>query len=233
MRTRRLGRGAQQETILALIVALVVGFMTAACARLPYTTQTVHEDKQVVVKLQREIEPQTYTHPVQLTPGEVASILRGFSVREQQRLPLRWFAEEAPPRPLLREDEVQRLAPYVAEAMQKAGPNERVHFDMRTPGGNPKYDQEIVAGWVAMRDPYVYLTVEQFRTPIPIRESDLYDRNYPTTSPPSRDYILYFEPGRFWTTDDKGSHAVEFRQFLGSGGTGPAKAPQPPPAAAP
>jgi hypothetical protein len=199
---------------------------------MPYTTQTVHDDEQVVVKLQREVKPQTYTHPIQLTAGEVASILRGFSVREQQRLPLRWFAEEAPPRALLREDEVQRLAPYLAAALQKADQNERVHFEVRTPSLH-KYDREIVAGWLAMRDPYVYLTVEHFRTPVPIRQSDLYDRNYPTTPPPSRNYILYFEPGRFWTTDDQGDHAVEFRQFLRSGEAGPIRDPQSPPAVAP
>ena len=222
----------RRTTIRFLVVALAAALMGQACARLPYTTQTVHQDEQVVVKLQREFESRGYTHPVQLTSSEVASILRGFSVREQQRLPLRWFAEEAPPRPLLREDEVQRLAPYLAEAMQKVGQNERAHFEVRTPRLT-KYDREVVEGWMAMRDPYLYLTVEHFRTPIPIRESDLYDRNYPTSPPPPRDYILYFEPGRFWTTDDKGSHAVEFRQFLRSGEAGPTRTPQPPPAVAP
>jgi hypothetical protein len=232
MRTRS-GMAGRRETLLALVVALAAGSGTAACSRLPYTTQTVHEDEQVVVRLQRELEPAAYTHPVQLTSGEIASILMGFSVREQQRLPLRWFAEEAPPKPLLRKDEVQRLAPYLAEAMQKAGPNERVHFEARTPGSNPQYDREIVAGWVAVRDPYLYLTIQHFQNNIPIRTADLYDRNYPTTPPPPRDYILYFEPGRFWTTDDKGGHAVEFRQFLRSAEAGPTRAPQLSPAVAP
>lgn len=232
MRTSRSGRGVQRETILALVVALVVGFMAAACARLPYTTQTVHEDKQVVVTLQQEVEPKAYTHPVQLTSGEVASILRGFSVREQQRLPLRWFAEELPPKPLLREDEVQHLAPFLAEALQKAGPNERAYFQVRMPQ-MPTYDRNIVAGSMAVRNPYTYLTVEQFRTPIPIRESDLYDRTNPSPPPPPRDYILYFEPGRFWIEDDKGARAVEFRQFLRSGKASGTGTPQTPPAVAP
>lgn len=158
----------------------------------------------------------------------MAAILKGFSIREQQRLPLRWFAEEMPPNPLLREDELRELAPYLSEALQKAGPNERVYFQTRTPQLT-KYDRVVVEGWLAIRDPYLYLTIEQFRTPIPIRTSDLYYRNYPTTPPPPRDYILYFEPGRFWTNDGKGNHAVEFRQFLRSGEAGPTSAPKPPP----
>jgi hypothetical protein len=225
-------RNVQRTGFSALVVSLVMGLFMAGCARQPYTVQTVHEEEQVVVTLQKEVEPRGYTHPVQLTAGEVASILKGFSVRQQQRLPLRWFAEEAPPKPLLRDDEVRVLAPYLSEALQKAGPNERAHFQVRTPLLT-EYDRDIVEGWVAMRDPYVYLTVEHFHTSIPIRHSDLYDRNYPTPPPPSRDYLLYFEPGRFWTTDDKGNHAVEFRQFLKSGEAGPARSKESPPAGAP
>jgi hypothetical protein len=133
---------------------------------------------------------------------------------------------------LLREDELQVLGPYLADALQKAGPDERAHFQVRVPR-LPKYDRDIVEGWIAIRDPYAHLSVEQFRTPIPIRQSDLYDRNYPTPEPPARDYILYFEPGRFWTTDEKGVHAVEFRQFLRSAEAGLRRPSQLPPAIAP
>lgn len=203
--------------ILALAVAWATGFTMAGCARLPYTTKTVHDDERIVVNVQREVEPQAYTHPIQLTSTEVAAILKGFSIREQQRLPLRWFAEEVPPRPLFREDEVQTLAPYLAEALQRLGSNERAHFEVRGPGNNPRYSRDTVAGWVAARDPYLYLTVEYFHNQIPIRKSDNYDYNYPLTPPTPKNYILYFEPGRFWLTDDKGTRAVEYRQFLKSG----------------
>jgi hypothetical protein len=214
------------------MVAAGVGAMAVGCARMPYTKEKVHEDEQIVVAIQEEVKPREYTHPVQITSTEMASLLKGFSIREQQRLPLRWFAEETPPRPLFREDEIRGLAPYLSEALQKVGPNERVHFQARTPQLT-KYDREIVEGWMAIRDPYLYLTVEHFRTPITIRESDLYDRNYPTPPPPARDYILYFEPGRFWTTDNQGSRAVEFRQYLRSGEAGPAPTPHSAPPVAP
>jgi hypothetical protein len=232
MEKRQSERNAQRAASLTLAVVLGVGFMGVGCARLPYTKETVHEDEHVVVALQEEVKQRDYTHPVQITPAELAGILKGFSIREQQRLPLRWFAEEAPPKPLLREDQLRALAPYLSDALQKAGPNERVHFQARTPQLT-KYDRDIVGGWIAVRDPYLYLGIEHFMVPIPIRTSDLYDRTYPTTPPPPRDYILYFEPGRFWTTDKKGDQAVDFRQFLRSGEAGPSRAPQPPPAVAP
>src|SRR6478672_7233993 len=90
-----------------LMVCLIVITSTAVgCARMPYTTKTVHEDSRVAVTVQREIRPAKYSHPVQLTADQVAAILRNFSLREEQRLPLRWFAEETPPKPVFREEEL-------------------------------------------------------------------------------------------------------------------------------
>ncbi len=210
----------RRAVMLALSLVWTAGIATTGCARLPYTTKTIHDDERVVVNVQQEVESRSYTHPIQLSGTEVASLLRGFSIREQQRLPLRWFAEEVPPKPLFREDEIQTLAPFLAEALQQLGANERAHFEVRNPGNNPGYRRDVVAGWVAVREPYLSLKVEYFHNQIPIRKSDVYDYNYPTPPPTPRDYILYFEPGRFWVTDDKGARAVEFRQFLKSGESG-------------
>ena len=46
---------------------------------------------------QRDPAAVPYTHPVQLRGDEPSAVLTGFSFREKQRLPLRWFAEEVPP----------------------------------------------------------------------------------------------------------------------------------------
>lgn len=228
MDIRWLSRDMQRDSLLILVAAL--GLMAFGCARLPYTTRTVHEDERVAVLVQREIEPRSYTHPVQVEAAEIGSLLRGFSIREQQRLPLRWFAEELPPKPLLREDELLVLAPHLAQALRQVKTEERVYFEVRNPGFNPAILRDVVAGWVAVYDPYFYLTVEYFRAQIPTRKSDLYDYNYPTPPPPPRNYILYFEPGRFWTTDAKGAHAVEFRQFLRSAEAGRTRGSLVPPA---
>lgn len=220
MREGKIGLGWRRAGMLAFALTWATGFMITGCARLPYTTKTVHEDERVVVNVQQEVEPRAYTHPIQLTVADVVAILKGFSIREQQRLPLRWFAEEVPPKPLFREDELQALAPYLAESLQQLGTNERAHFEVRGPGYNPRYRRDVIAGWMAVREPYLYLTVEYFHSQIPTRKSDVYDYNYPTPPPLSRNYILYFEPGRFWVTDDNGVRAVEYRQFLKSGEAG-------------
>lgn len=187
------------------------------CARLPYTTTVLHDDERLAVTLQHEVEPMGYTHPVQLTAGEVAAILRGFSLRPAQTLPLRWYAEEEPPKPLFREDELSLVAPALSQAFQRVGPAERVWFEVRAPGLNPATSRSVTAGWLAVRDSYLYLTIEQVHAQIPIRKSDQYDYNFPTPPPLPGSFLLYFEPGRFWVTEGSGTaRALHYREFLKS-----------------
>ena len=198
------------------LLALTFGaFVLQGCARLPYTTQVIHQDRRVIVTLQREIRPAAYSHPVQLSAYEITAILGAFSFREKQRLPLRWFAEETPPKQLFRSDELQVLAPHLALALQKAGPEERVHFQVLAPGMNPASERDTTGGWIAVRGPYFHLTLEHYHAQFPIRKEEQWDLRYPAVPPEPRTYLLYFEPGRFWVTDpSSGERGVQFREFL-------------------
>ncbi|THJ22004.1 MAG: hypothetical protein CAF44_007265 [Nitrospira sp. CG24D] len=197
-----------------MVLCVVVMGLSSSCARLPYTTKVVHEDARVVVALQQEVEAVAYSHPAQLTPGELTNILQGFSFRPKQRMPLRWFAEENPPKPVFRPDELDGLVGRLSEGLRAAGPGERVHFELRAPGLNPTVRRDVVGGWVAVREPYLYLTLEYVHVQIPTRKADLYDYNYPTPPPPPAEYLLYFEPGRFWAVDQQGVSALDYRAFL-------------------
>ena len=202
----------RQSTTLLLAGLVLIGL---GCARLPYTTTVVHEDQQVAVMLQREVSPAVYTHPVQITPQQVAAILRGFSLREQQRLPLRWYAEEAPPQKVFREDELEVLAPHLSDALQKVGTEERVYFELFAPGMNPRYRRDVTGGWVAVDDRFFHLTMDYFHAQQPVRKSDVYDYNYPTPWTPPKTYLLYFEPGRFYLTDPQtDTRGVDLQEFL-------------------
>ncbi|HKT33619.1 MAG TPA: hypothetical protein VJR03_02225 [Nitrospira sp.] len=196
------------------VTVLVMISAAAGCARMPYTTKTVHEDFRVAVAVQHEVSPARYSHPVQLTADQVAAILRNFSLREEQRLPLRWFAEEEQPKPVFREEELVWVSPYLVEALAKAGPEERAHFQLFAPGMNRAQTRNVTAGWVAVREPYLYLTIEYFHTEIPTRHSDTYYPNDPLMPPKPKTYLLFFEPGRFWVTDQTGTRALQFHDFL-------------------
>ncbi len=203
---------------LTAFLAACLGLAEAGCARLPYVTTTVHEDARVAVTLQREMATVQYSHPATLEVSQVAGVLRGLSLREQPRLPLRWFAEETPPNTVFRDDELQVLAPWVARALSRAKDDERVAFQVFAPGFNPRYARDVTAGWVALRGQYLHVTIEQFHTQQPIRSSDAYDYNYPTPPSPPKSYLLYFEPGRVYVTDPAtGTRAVDLHEFLKAG----------------
>jgi len=195
---------------------LLAGLVSEGCARLPYTTTVVHEDRRVVVALQRDPDAvMTYTHPIKLRDDELTAILAGFSFREKQRLPLRWFAEEVPPKRIFRSDEMQAVVPFLVKGLQKAGPEERVYFQVLAPGMNPAAERDTTAGWIAVREPYLHLVLEHYHAQFPIRKSEQWDLRYPATPPVPGTYLLYFEPGRFWETDPASSRqAVQLREFL-------------------
>jgi len=201
-----------------LPVAVLLLFVAAGgCARLPYTTQVVQEDRRVFVALQREPKSASYSHPVQLQAEELTSVLAGFSFREKQRLPLRWFAEEVPPKQIFRSDELQAVVSPIVEALQKAGPDERVYFQVLAPGMNPAYERDTTAGWIAVREPYFHLTLEHFHAQFPVRKSEQWDLRYPAIPPEPGKFLLYFEPGRFWETDPVTDRpSVQLREFLKS-----------------
>ena len=198
-----------------LMCMFLAGIMSDGCARLPYTTTVIHEDRRVVVALQRDPDAVTYTHPVQLRTDELSAVLAGFSFREKQRLPLRWFAEEVPPKKIFRSDEMQAVVPFLVEGLEKAAPDERVYFQVLAPGMNPASERDTTAGWIAMREPYLHLVLEHYHAQFPVRKSEQWDLRYPATPPLPGTYLLYFEPGRFWETDPASSRqAVQLREFL-------------------
>jgi len=199
------------------IPLIVVGAAVAGCARLPYTTQVVQQEQRVVVTIQHEVDHKGYTHPLQLSPDELRRILSGFSVREKKAMPMRWFAEEVPPKTVFRQDELDALAPGIVQALQKLGPDERVYFTVLAPGPNPNYDRDTTAGWMAFRDPYFHIGLDYFHTLLPVRKIDQYDYNFPLTNKTPTSYLIYFEPGRFWIVDPAGDdRGVDIRGLLKS-----------------
>ncbi len=204
----------RQSAELAITLLVVA---STACARLPYTTRVIADDPRVAVMLQRDIDATGYSHPAQIGAAGLSAVLRGVSLREQVRLPLRWYAEELPPKAVFREDEIAILAPRLADGLAVAAGGERVYFELRAPGMNPRYDRDVTAGWMAVREPYLHIVIEYFHAQQPLTRSSPYDYNYPTPRSAPGSYVLYFEPGHFWVRDPKTDRrAVEFRAFLQS-----------------
>ena len=87
------------------------------------------------------------------------------------------------------------MAPQLADALQKVGPEERVYFELFAPGMNPQYRRDVTGGWVAVHDQLLHLTIDYFHVQQPVRKSDPYDYNYPTPWTPRKDLPPVFRAG--------------------------------------
>jgi hypothetical protein len=210
------------RTSLFAILLPILGTALISCARLPETTNALYEDDRVVVKLETDLDapPGTHTSPTDISNEQLTNLLRGFSVRLVSRVPIRLLADDAPPRKLFRESELDALIPVLREALQKVGFRERVRFEVLSPGRNPRYWRDVTGGWIKVQDRYFHLHVDYFHVEQPVRKSDAYDRNYPIPWTPERTYSVYFEPARVYVADPRlNESAVDLDMF--NGGTSP------------
>ena len=201
------------------VVLSILGTALIGCARMPETTKTVYQDDRVVVKLETDFDgpPGTHTSSISMSKEHLTKLLRGYSVRLVARVPIRLFADDAPPRKLFRETELDVLVPVLRDALQQVGFRERIRFEVLSPGRNPYYWRDVTGGWVKVQDRYFHLHVDYFHVEQPIRKADAYDLNYPTPWTPGRSYLVYFEPARMYVTDPSlNESAVDLDLFKGS-----------------
>src|SRR5262245_6023529 len=191
-------------SIFAVLIS-ILGTVLIGCARLPETTRVLYESERIVVRLETDLNApsRTQTSPTDISQEQLTSLLRGFSVvRAESRVPIiGLLGEDAPPRKLFRETELNALVPALREALQKTGVHERVRFEVLSPGRNPRYWRDVTGGWVKVHNRYFHLSVDYFHVEQPVRKSDAYYRNYSTPWTPDLTYLLSFEPERAYVTD--------------------------------
>jgi len=129
--------------------------------------------------------------------------------------PLRLFGKTAEPDRLFRDDDIQRIAPYLADGLQAAKPNERVSFALYAPGPNPTYEHYVTSGWIAIRSPFFHIALDYVRNLQPRSPTHNYYPFYPEMppTPPASDVL--FELQEFWKIDPvDGDSAIQFRDYL-------------------
>lgn len=194
----------------------MLGALLSSCARLPETTRVLHEDDRVVVKLETDLDvpPGTRNEQSTLSREQLTDLLRGFSVRAESQVPIRLLAED-PPRKLFRETELDALVAVLREALQEVGLRERVHFEVLSPGRNPRYWRDVTGGWIKVRDQYFHLHVDYFHVEQPVRKADAYYVTYPTPWTPDQPYSISFEPERAYVIDPfLDEYAVDLNLFV-------------------
>ena len=113
-----------------LILLCLVG---AACSTTGQNSKIIFEDQRGVVSLQAMPDQSILaTHPISLEPVLIAKILTGVEVQQQERGLQGLFAGKSAPVPAFSDDQIQFLAPLLAEGLRSAGADQRVAFRVLT-----------------------------------------------------------------------------------------------------
>ena len=147
------------------------------------------------------------THPITLTPTLIAQILRGMEVQDQERGIQRLLAGPPPPVPVFSDDQIQFLAPLLAEGLRTATPDQRVGYRVQTTHQGSFLESSITettAGSLYAYGRQLYVTLSQYRS-VPARANlNLNDSAYRMNRPDSsglQDRIVLFTPSAAQRSD--------------------------------
>jgi len=156
-----------RHTLTCGIVLLLMGTVTN-CAWPPSTGQILYQQGRTVVRLEPDDQAGgrsgqgLNTHPVVLDPTQLATILRGITVRSDAGFMATVFRLTVPAELIFQEEDLALLAPIVAQGLSQATPSERVGFTL--------WSTELVrrdaplSGYVSVRDPYLVFGLTEHPT---------------------------------------------------------------------
>lgn len=218
MAVRSKARSRNRGLIVSVFGSILFLFFAMGCARLPVPVEVMHEDQNLLIRTERISRGHDYSHPLSLKADDIAKILGGISGQERpDSWPLRLFGKDTKSERLFSEGQIQALAPYLADGLRAAKPDERVAFAVYAPGPNSAYERYVTSGWIAVRNPFFHLALEYVRSLQPRSPTRNYYPFYPEmpSAPPPSD--VFFEPQEFWRVDPvDGNSAVQFRDYLRS-----------------
>lgn len=127
----------QARMITSSLAAVVMASLLASCASSPTFSRTVYEDPTILVRLdsplvQEEVSGEPRGDIAELTPGDLAELLRSVRIQPEISFLSYWVLRKEPqPETAFPNDEAQLLAPHLRAALAKARPNEMPVFFLR------------------------------------------------------------------------------------------------------
>lgn len=193
------------KTSIFLVLLCVV---VAACSTTGQSGKIIFEDPRGSVTLQtisdRSIQA---THPINLEPALLAKVLSGMEVQDQERGVQKLLAGSSSPVPVFSEDQIQFLAPLLAEALRNASPNQSIEYLVRTTYEGSLLESavtETTAGSFYAYGRSLYMTLSQYRyspSQANLNISETAYRMSRTDSSGLRSRILLFTPSSAQRSD--------------------------------
>ena len=217
---------SKPRTVSGVAPALLLLGMSilTGCASAPVVPELViYQSGLNRVYLEKDPTSDLNSHPTQLTPSEVGSLLRGVRIWKQRNLVHRLLSGEAEHTRAFRNEEVAVLAPAVSRALELASPDQRVYFHL---GQVTEYgEEETTTGWLSVKGTVLYLALKEAHdrhSPGP--EISKYDRVMPNVPEQASSFHATFEPEeylrtvrsgwRVFTTDQQEELQIRYRDAL-------------------
>lgn len=208
-----------------LLASLALGAWVGCAAKPAQQTKAVSEEGFNVVRLEPSQEEEPNTHPLALSPSEVATILRGVRVWERRNVIHRLVSGEAAKTRAFQDDELSFLAPALSRALAQAGPTDQVYFHLSQ--ATPTGEEETTTGRLFVRDPILHLILSEVHDRHgPGPNISRYDRQMPDIPERSGAFDATFEPeqylvkvksgGGFFSADQREELLIRYRDALPS-----------------
>ena len=126
------------------------------------------------------------THPIGLDPLLIAQILKGIEVQDQERGLQKLLIGPPPPVPVFSDDQIQFLAPLLAEGLRTATPDQRIGYRVETTHKGSFLESsttETTSGSLYAYGRQLYVTLSQYRYS-PTQTNLIYGRHVPSIASP-------------------------------------------------
>ena len=156
----------RESGALSLLLALIC-FVAPACGTTAPTGKILFESPRGTVSLQTIPDASFYaTHPITLEPELLAQVLKGMQIQTQEVGIQKMLDGILPPVPAFSEEEIQFLAPLLAQGLRTATANQSVAYRVQTMYEGSRFEspnKEITAGSLYAYGRQLFVTLSQWR----------------------------------------------------------------------
>ena len=211
------------SVIWPLVAAM--GLMAGAgCAGTPATpAKVIYESGRNQVRLDKDPESTTNSHPATLSAEEIGTLLRGVRSWERRNFIHRLVSGEAEKTRAFRNEEITLLAPALSKALAQASPDERVNFHLSH--ATDQGEEESTSGWLSIRQETLVLALREVHDRHgPEPDISKYDRQMPNVPERSSAFDVTFEPeeylikvksgGKLFSPDQREELYIKYREAL-------------------
>jgi hypothetical protein len=188
---------------LLVFLAFVGAGMVGACGPRPFTTLTIYDKPEAYVRLEFDRTVQKgaeHSHPISLTPEQVAAVLSGVRVDEPLTLLRRDILQQIGVprvRPAFTDTEIAFFAPLLALALSKTTPEEVVTFYATRYISATR--REVMSGGLLVQGDVLHLILANYWSPTEYESDRVFvdtqdDRLTPMQSITTNGGQLDFEP---------------------------------------